>query len=192
MSRPGAGGKFEPPSHLTRFLSTPVCRRRVLHTSLVSRTPPRILDGVLTAVDRTFAAGFLQRDVKPANILVSEEGAGILADFGLVVRKENASSRLNIGAGTGDYSALEVNTTGSVLASELFSVAACFIEQMLSMCPFNGEVRAGVRKASSRLLYGTRVLQEKIIFAGASEKSRKQAGFFFRQGKEILYQQRLV
>lgn len=82
--------------------------------------------------------------MKPENILVSDEGDGILTDFGLVVRKEDASLRYNIGAGTVDYSALEINTTGSVLASDLFSISVCFVELMVDMCPFNGEVRAVV------------------------------------------------
>lgn len=102
-----------------------------------------MLTGVLAAVDWLFSANYLHRDIKPENILVSENGEGILTDFGLVIRVEEASLRLNVGAGTADYSAEEVGITGSVLSSELFSVAVCFVEMMIGVCPFNGEVSAG-------------------------------------------------
>lgn len=94
--------------------------------------------GVLAAVGWMFSVNYLHRDVKPENILVSEDGEGILADFGLVIRVEEAGQ--NIGAGTVDYSAKEVSTTGSVLQSDLFSVAVCFVEAMIRRCPFDGEV----------------------------------------------------
>lgn len=87
-----------------------------------------------------FSANYLQRDIKPENILVSENGEGILTDFGLVVRVEEAGLPLNVGAGTADYSAKEVSTTGSGLTSELFSVAVCFVEMLIGRCPFNGQV----------------------------------------------------
>eukprot|EP00903_Cladosiphon_okamuranus_P012517 g11721.t1 len=99
----------------------------------------KVLTGVPAAVGWMISAGYLQRDIKPENILVSESGEGILADFGLVVRVEDAGLAVNIGAGTEDYSAKEVFTTGSVLPSELFSVATSFVEMMIGRCPFNGE-----------------------------------------------------
>lgn len=103
-----------------------------------------MLTGVLAAVDWMFFTNYLHRDIKPENILVSESGEGILADFGLVVRVEEATQAVNIGAGTEDYSAKEVFTTGSVLPSDLFSVGVCFVEMMIGRCPFNGEVGGSV------------------------------------------------
>ncbi|CAM9835649.1 unnamed protein product, partial [Hapterophycus canaliculatus] len=100
----------------------------------------RVLGGILTAVDFIHSRGFLHRDIKPENILISTSGEGVLADFGLIVQTGQASLRSNIGAGTPEYSAMEVATTGSVLASDLFSVMVCFLELMLSAHPFDGKV----------------------------------------------------
>eukprot|EP00752_Nemacystus_decipiens_P006418 g5781.t1 len=123
----------------------------------------KVLDGVLAAVGWMFSENYLHRDIKPENILVSEDGDGILADFGLVVRVDDAGLPKNIGAGTADYSAVEVFTTGSVLPSELFSVATCFTEMMIRRCPFNGEelVNAGTERRAD-LAAEMEILMEKI------------------------------
>ncbi|CAB1115087.1 unnamed protein product [Ectocarpus sp. CCAP 1310/34] len=99
----------------------------------------KVLDGVLTAIEFLSSEGFLHRDIRPENIHVSGDGEGLLADFGLCTHKEVAVLPWQIGAGTVEYQATEVATTGSSLCSELFAVSVCFLEMMLSHNPFDGK-----------------------------------------------------
>ncbi|CAM9691197.1 unnamed protein product [Ectocarpus sp. 4 AP-2014] len=99
----------------------------------------KVLDGVLTAIEFLSSEGFLHRDIRPENIHVSGDGEGLLADFGLCTHKEVAVLPWQIGAGTAEYQATEVATTGSSLGSELFAVSVCFLEMMLSRNPFDGK-----------------------------------------------------
>ncbi|CBJ29795.1 serine/threonine protein kinase, putative [Ectocarpus siliculosus] len=107
----------------------------------------KVLDGVLTAIEFLSSEGFLHRDIRPENIHVSGDGEGLLADFGLCTHKEIAVLPWQIGAGTPEYQATEVATTGSSLCSELFAVSVCFLEMMLSRNPFDGKA---LRLASER------------------------------------------
>ncbi|CAM9293251.1 unnamed protein product [Ectocarpus sp. 8 AP-2014] len=99
----------------------------------------KVLDGVLTAIEFLSSEGFLHRDIRPENIQVSAGGEGLLADFGLCTHKDIAVLPWQIGAGTAEYQATEVATTGSSLCSELFAVSICFLEMMLSRNPFDGK-----------------------------------------------------
>lgn len=100
----------------------------------------RVLGGILTAVEFIASVGYLHRDITPENILVSEDGEGVLADFGLCIKKESAILPANIGVGNVGYSAMEVATAGSGLCSDLFSISVCFLESMLGRNPFDGKV----------------------------------------------------
>ncbi|CAN0256601.1 unnamed protein product, partial [Ectocarpus fasciculatus] len=123
----------------------------------------KVLGGILTAVEFLNSVGFLHRDIKPENILVSKDGEGILTDFGLCVQNEKAVLPSYIGAGTANYSAKEVVTTGSCLCSELFSVSVCFLELMLSRNPFDG--KALLSASEGRRAYLQRVGEEQLNIA---------------------------
>lgn len=100
----------------------------------------RVLEGVLAAIEFLSSEGFLHRDIRPENIHVSEDGEGLLSNFGLCAHKEIAILPWQIGTGTAEYQANEVATTGSSLCSELFAVSVCFMEMMLSCNTFDGKV----------------------------------------------------
>lgn len=103
----------------------------------------RVLFGILTAIDMLHEAGFVQRDIKPDNILVGQDGGGILADFGLCITKTDACLPEFLGDGTADYSAPEITSklSGSTLCTELYSWFVVFVESMMMRHPFAGEVR---------------------------------------------------
>ena len=50
---------------------------------LEPRGPPRIGAEVLAALRAAHEAGVLHRDVKPANVLLSNDGRVVLTDFGI-------------------------------------------------------------------------------------------------------------
>lgn len=95
---------------------------------------------MLTAVDGLHVNGFYHRDIKPDNILIGQDGSGILVDFGLCITTENALSGEGLGDGTLEYAAPETRTEGWSLSAELYSVFASFVESIVGRAVFGGKV----------------------------------------------------
>lgn len=86
-------------------------------SSLAHRIPPRGMDAdralaifhqIAAAVDHAHARGILHRDLKPQNILISEDGIAKVADFGLARPTHERTHRLSVTvtgvvAGTAEY-----------------------------------------------------------------------------------------
>ena len=92
-------------------------RRRQSSPHLDSQRPARfgtarrtLVLEVVQAPGTAHAAGMVHRDVKPANVLLTQDGRAKLADFGLVVRVNDA-----------DPSGLVVAGTPTFMAPELFA-----------------------------------------------------------------------
>ena len=104
-----------------------------------------ILADVASALDAAHAAGFVHRDVKPANILLADRlgrRTAFLTDFGLTKGLNAGSTRLT---GTGqwigtlDYVAPEQMTSGLVDARTDVYALGCVLHEMLSgSVPFPG------------------------------------------------------
>ena len=92
--------------------------------------------------------GVFHRDIKPENILIGHDKRGILVDFGLCLKAEEAHSGQGIGDGTPEYAAPETRTRGWNLTAEIYSVFVCFTEAILGRCPFGGEVRVHIKIAT--------------------------------------------
>lgn len=98
------------------------------------RLPPadarRIVEGLLRGVAYVHGRGILHRDLKPANVLLAEDGAAKVADFG--VARATASPRLTAGLdspGTPLYMAPEqVRGAPADARSDLYSAAAIAFE----------------------------------------------------------------
>lgn len=103
----------------------------------------RAMFGILAAIDLLHEAGFVQRDIKGDNILIGEDGRGILVDFGLCIARADACLPEFLGDGTADYAAPEISSklSGSTLCTELYSWFVVFVEAVMMRHPFAGEVR---------------------------------------------------
>jgi serine/threonine protein kinase len=104
-----------------------------------------VLGDVASALDSAHAAGFVHRDVKPANILLTGEpgrGNAFLTDFGLTKGVQSDTTQLT---GTGqwigtlDYVAPEQMTSGRIDArSDVYALGCVLYEMLSGTAPFRG------------------------------------------------------
>ena len=92
----------------------------------------------------------INRDVKPSNILLTENGEPLLTDFGLVkIYGDKAKNITNItvsggGLGTPDYMAPEQWTGETTAQSDLYSLGVVLYEMITGHPPYKAETPAGI------------------------------------------------
>src|SRR6185369_5575124 len=94
-------------------------------------------------------AGVIHRDVKPANILVEAGGRVVLADFGLAILDDTATSRWAM-SGTPEYASPE-QIRGDPLdaRTDIYSLGATFYHLLSGRPPFFG---AGTEEITEKVL----------------------------------------
>ncbi|SDK74404.1 serine/threonine-protein kinase [Nonomuraea jiangxiensis] len=93
---------------------------------------------VLSALRAAHEAGILHRDVKPSNILLSDDGRAVLTDFG-IAQAEGDPSLTQTGMVTGSPSFLapeRVRAADAGPASDLWSLGATLYACMVGRSPF--------------------------------------------------------
>ena len=112
------------------------------------------LEQMLAVLGAAHARGILHRDVKPANVLLAEEGQVKLADFGIAKVLSDASAELTLHGhvvGTPTYLAPErVAGHEATPQSDLYSAAVIGYEMVAGKPPFKGEHVAATLAAHQR------------------------------------------
>ncbi|HSL74270.1 MAG TPA: protein kinase [Ilumatobacteraceae bacterium] len=101
---------------------------------------------VAAALDHAHEAGFVHRDVKPGNIMMTSDGRVLLTDFGIAKGLQSAESDLtsdNIMMGTAKYLSPE-QVRGKKLdgRADLYSLGLVLYECLAGRVPFLGETDA--------------------------------------------------
>jgi len=105
-------------------------------------TALRYLRGIAAGLDYAHNHGVVHRDVKPANVLMTNEESPVLADFGLAKLLEGSSlkSMTGVTTGTPAYMAPE-QVTGHKVGppADRYSLATIAYEMLTGVIPFHGE-----------------------------------------------------
>ncbi len=117
-------------------------RQGPLSPDLVLRLMAQVFDG-LAAIHR---AGIIHRDIKPQNLLLTEEGSIKIADFGIadLPTERAAESSANRGLGTIEYLAPE--TLSDNLADEktdIYAAGITFYQLLTGEVPFTADSLSG-------------------------------------------------
>lgn len=99
----------------------------------------RIIREIGTALDYAHHSGVIHRDVKPANIILNQQGNAILVDFGLVLLADTGTR--NEAFGTPDYMAPEQakSSFNVVPQSDLYALGVILYQMFTGTLPFEAE-----------------------------------------------------
>jgi serine/threonine-protein kinase len=105
-----------------------------------------VLRPVLGALAVAHRAGLVHRDVKPENVLISDEGEVKIADFGLVrAMAEAGITSASVILGTAAYLSPEQVGTGSAgPRSDVYAVGILAYELLTGITPFTGDTALAV------------------------------------------------
>ncbi|MBI4676532.1 MAG: protein kinase [Elusimicrobia bacterium] len=103
-------------------------------------TAKRILKDACEAVDCAHHHKIVHRDVKPSNIMVTEEGTAKVMDFGVARQAKDAATRVttNTVVGTPPYMAPEAEQGSAVPQSDVYGLGVVFYEMLTGKLPFAG------------------------------------------------------
>ncbi|MCU1659749.1 MAG: pknB [Pseudonocardiales bacterium] len=158
-----------------------------------------IMEPVLTALSAAHRAGIVHRDVKPENILLSDEGIVKVADFGLAraVGSDAAATRTGLMMGTVAYCAPEQISKGRAdQRSDVYAAGIVFFELLTGKPPYQGDsamniafqhVHSRVPAPSSRVKGIPPQIDELVVTATDSDPGGRplDAGVFLAELADV-------
>ncbi len=109
----------------------------------------KLIDQVLSALQHAHEHGVVHRDVKPANVLVAENGIVTLTDFSIAHCRDSVRlTRTGMMVGTPEYMAPEqFEGEGVDARADLYATGVILYEMLTGVQPFRGQTTPEVMKA---------------------------------------------
>jgi len=99
----------------------------------------QIACGVASALDHAHSHGIVHRDVKPGNVMITEDGRPKLMDFGIAKREDASLTQTGTFLGTPSYASPEQIKEGRATGlSDVFSFGVVVFELLSGQLPFPG------------------------------------------------------
>ncbi len=110
----------------------------LMDSGLEDSRVPNLLDQIAAGLDYAHARGVIHRDIKPGNVLMTDDGRAVLADFGLAWLLEGAHLTLTGGViGTPEYMSPE-QASGEPIdhRSDIYALGVVLYEMLVGERPF--------------------------------------------------------
>ena len=142
------GNQIRRPYIVMEYVKGSVLRDLLHHRRLTIEEAVDYADGVLTALSVSHGAGIIHRDIKSANIMITDTGAVKVMDFGIAraVSESANTQAYSVGiVGTAQYFSPEQARGEHVDArTDLYSTGVLLYEMLAGRPPFKGETAVSV------------------------------------------------
>jgi beta-lactam-binding protein with PASTA domain len=142
------GNHIRKPYIVMEYVKGSVLRDLMHNRRLTIEEAVSYTDGVLTALATSHNAGIIHRDIKSANIMITDSGAVKVMDFGIARAISDSSSTQahTVGImGTAQYFSPEQARGENVDArTDLYSTGVLLYEMLAGRAPFKGETAVSV------------------------------------------------
>ena len=118
----------------------------VMDAGLDDNRIPDLLDQIAAGLDYAHARGVIHRDIKPGNVLMTDDGRAVLADFGLAWLLEGAHLTMTGGViGTPEYMSPE-QASGEPVdhRADVYALGVMLYEMLVGERPFVAETPIAV------------------------------------------------
>ncbi len=137
------------------------------------------------ALGYAHARGVIHRDVKPGNILITEEGVLMLSDFGIAQMLEESTTQLTatgMGVGTPEYMAPEQWKGQTCEASDQYALGVVLYELLTGQKPYSAETPLAVAlkqmseplRRPAELVAGVPESVEKVLYKALARQPEER------------------